>query len=254
MASDKSRRNRGQILIITSLIVMMLLVSAVVYVNDAAKNAPTSKTEADSTLSAVRQAALHTIISSLANVSNGGNISVLESNLQKLNAALSDQSYSAIFIMEYTALNETPYKDGTWLFWGSAGEGVSSMHVGFTVNSSGTSMERYSEFAVNVTASILLTSNYQSLNESARQVNVTCDVFNDDKAALAEDLTVYYECSESTGWTEVVSPNVSDYGNGTYLLSFTAETLSPTDPTLISINCRDTRGIHVWANATSTAT
>ena len=58
-----SRGNRGQILVITSLIVVMLLVSAVAYVNETQKNSPVSQVEGGFGLAAVRQSLEHAVLS-----------------------------------------------------------------------------------------------------------------------------------------------------------------------------------------------
>jgi len=52
----------------------------------------------------------------------------------------------------------------------------------------------------------------------------------------------------------VSSTNNIDYGNGTYRMSFIAETESVNDPMLISAQVYDMRGIFVLANATCSET
>ncbi len=251
MKSSRSRRsNSGQVLIVTSLIVMMLLLSAVIYVNEVQKKMPAYSNEGYGKFSAIRQAAVHTVMSALANVSNGGNSSVLVDDLDMLESVAAENFYDSFFAMECTPLNSTPYQDGVYISWDSEGEGVSSMYVSFALNSSGTSRTSHSEYIINLTSAISVNGNYTPLNASLKQVNLTCNVLNEDKPALAENFTVYYEQGVSGSWVQPSSVEYVDYGNGTYQLSFTAE--STNDPLQTSLRCMDTRGISIWANATCT--
>lgn len=244
------RRNSGQVLIITSLIVVMLLLSTVLYVNETEKNAPINETEANVNFAQAKQAALHTVMSALASITNGGNVSVLIDDLNRLKAVLTANSYSTIFNMGYAPLNSSPYQDGVWISWGSNGDGVSSIYADFALNSTGISSSQYIEFGSNVTSSINVVGTYASSNASTWQVNVTCAVFNEDQPSLARSLAVYYEQGGSTEWVEPASLGTVDYGNGTYLLYFSLDSLI--DPLQISVRCEDARGIYVWANATAT--
>lgn len=249
-SSRPQRRNSGQVLIITSLIVVMLLLSAVIYVNETEKNAPNNVTEPNVDSAQAKQAALHTAVSALANITSGGNVGVLIDDLNRLKAVLTANSYGTIFNMAYAPLISSPYQDGVWISWGSNGDGVSSIYADFVLNSTGISSSQYLEFGVNVTSSINVIGTYTSSNASTWRVSVTCTVFNEDQPSLARNLAAYYEQSEPTEWVEPASLGTVDYGNGTYLLQFSLD--SQTDPLQISVRCLDARGIYVWANATAT--
>jgi len=249
------RRNSGQVLIITSLIVVMLLLSTVIYVTETQRNSPTYDNRADPAFSAIRQGALHTVISALANISRGGAASVLVTDLNLFESAITSHSASAILNVDVTPLNTTPYQNGTWISWGSSGEGVSSAYVSFEVNSTHPAATHYSEFAVNVTSRIVVGGFYEQLTGASKEVNLTCTVSNKGEAALAQNLTVYYERDGSLSpeeWIQAASVATIDYGNGTYLMSFTAKTDQRSNPMLVSVHCTDLRGIFVRANATCT--
>ncbi|MFB3890222.1 MAG: hypothetical protein ACE14S_12090, partial [Candidatus Bathyarchaeia archaeon] len=73
MKKAKSHRGEsGQVLIITSLIVVMLLLSSVIYITETQKDMPEHAEKADVNPAAMWQAARHTVTSALANVSGGG--------------------------------------------------------------------------------------------------------------------------------------------------------------------------------------
>ena len=80
-------------------------------------------------------------------------------------------------------------------------------------------------------------------------VTLTCKVYNEREPALAKNITLYYE--NLGNWIEVNSSNnlsIEDYGNGTYLISFTAEI--PSEDVQVSAHAYDLRDIFVRANTT----
>ena len=248
-ARVEHRKNSGQVLVITSLVVVLLLLSSVVYVTETQKNAPVYHPDANTDLSAIKQAAMHTVMSALVNISNGGAPSVLGEDLSRLKFAVKDNSYLAMSDLEFEALTSAPYVDGVSVSWGTNGEGVSSIFVNFALNSSGFSSSYYSEYFVNVTSSISVAGYYTQLSESLRQVNLTCTVLNEGNPAQIENLAAYYEQDSPVGWVQAVLPVSINYGNGTYLTSFTTE--NTTQSYLpVSVHCIDARGVSVWANVT----
>jgi hypothetical protein len=249
------RSNSGQVLIIAALIITMLLLSTALYVAEIEKAAPSYEPETDTSFSSYKLGTLHTVISALANISNGGNVDVLVADLNQFQSAVAAHSYNAIFKMEFTPFNVAPYEDGVWIAWGSSGSGVSSAYVNFVLNSSGASANYYSGYAVNITSELNISGDYALLTGTLKQVNVTCTVSNEGKPALAQNFTIYYEQDGSLSpeeWIQAASPSIVDYGNGTYRMSFTAETSQQSDPMLVSVHCHDLRGILIRANVTCT--
>jgi hypothetical protein len=249
------RDNSGQVIVITALMVAMVLLSTAIFVIETEKDVPTtSDTETNNVFSAYQQAAKSTLISALANVTNGGDPSVLAADLNELDSLITSRSYQSILQMNFTPLNEAPYQNGIWISWGADGRGVSSAFITLDVNSTETSATSTLEHAINVTSQANLSGNYLQLNGALNQVNLTVNVLNEGKPALAQNFTFYYEdaASATENWTQVTSPSITDFGNGTYAVSFNAQTQQPEDPILASMHCQDQRGILICANVTCT--
>ncbi len=240
----------GQVIIITALLVASLLLSTAIYVFETEKEVPTVDTGENNVYPAYQQSTINTLISALANVTNGGNPSVLTADLNELTRAITSDSYQAMLQMDFTPLNVDPYQNGIWISWGTDGKGVSSAYVSFVFGSSSSSTSSNLEYDVNVTSEVDLSGNYQ-LNGNLTQVNLTVNVLNEGKPALAQNFTFYFE-NATDGWVKVGSPSITDFGNGTYSVSFTTETDQSSDPLLVSMLCQDQRGISVGANVTCT--
>jgi hypothetical protein len=241
----------GQVIIITALLVATLLLSTAIYVFETEKEVPTVGTDENTVFPAYQQSIRNTLISALASVTNGSGPSVLTDDLNELNAAIASHSYQAILQMNYTPLNVDPYQNGIWKSWGADGQGISSAYVSFAFNSSGPSTSSSLEYNVNVTSETNLSGNYMQLNGTLMQANLTVNLLNEGKPALAQNFTFYFE-NATEGWVKVDSPSINDFGNGTYAVSFIAETDQPSDPLLVSMLCQDQRGVFVGANATCT--
>jgi hypothetical protein len=250
-----NRRNSGQVLVIASLVVTLLLLSTALYVSEIEKNAAVYEQRVNPAFSAYKLGVTHTVISALANVSNGGSADVLTADLSQFKSVVDGHSFNAIVKMDFTPFNTAPYQDGVWISWDASGRGIASAYVSLVLNASGTSATYYSEYAVNVTSEIEVNGYYTLLTGSLKQVNVTCNVLNEGSPALAQNFTVYYEQDGSLSpeeWVQVTSPSITDYGNGTYTMSFTAETTNPEDQMLVSVHSHDLRYILTKANATCT--
>ena len=242
-------------LVIAALVVTLLLLSTALYVSEVEKNAAVYEQRVNPAFSEYKLGIMHTVISSLVNVSNGGSATVLGANLDQFKGIVEANSFNAMVTMDCTLLNSTPYQNGIWISWGTNGRGTSSAYVNLVLNASATSSDYYSEYAVNVTSEIEVNGYYSVLTGSMKQVNLTCNVLNEGKPALAQNFTVYYEQDGSLlpeEWVQVTSPSLTDYGNGTYTLSFTAETTNPDDPMLVSVHSHDLRYIFTQANVTCT--
>jgi hypothetical protein len=244
------------VIIIAALLVASLLLSTAIYVLETEKEVPTVSPAENNVYPSYQQSMINTLISALANVTNGGNSGVLVTDLKELTAAITNNSYNAILQIDYTPLNAVPYQNGIWISWGASGQGVSSVYVRFAFNSSGSSLSSHLESDVNVTTEAHLSGNYQ-LNGNSTQINLTVNILNEGKPALAQNFTFYNEYNKSPlieNWTKVDLPRITDFGNGTYSVSFTTEPDPSNYPLLISMICQDQRGIVVGANATCTYT
>lgn len=242
------RNNSGQVIVITALLLALILLSTAIYVIETEKGVPIAGNSEDNNYAAYEQSIRSTIISALANVSNGGNPSVLKIDLDKLNSVIESHSYQDIVQMDFTPLNAVPYQNGVWVSWGADGYGISSVYASFTFNSSGFSSSSNLEYDVNVTSEINLSSYYLQLNDTFEQANLTVNVLNEGKPALAQNFAAYFE--NATEWINVQEPNVNNFGNGTYAVSFEVETGQLSGPLQVSMYCQDQRDITIGANVT----
>ncbi|MFB3889844.1 MAG: hypothetical protein ACE14S_10170, partial [Candidatus Bathyarchaeia archaeon] len=128
------------------------------------------------------------------------------------------------------------------------GTGISSAYVDFALNASGNFADYHAEYAVNVTSALNVSGEWAPLNATHRQVSLTCEVSNEAKLALAKEFALYYKDTGGAGWTQASDVSIRDRGNGTYLVSFDAQ--SQDNPLRVSVHCINTRGIVVWANVT----
>ncbi len=251
----RNRRNSGQVLIIVSLTVTLLLLSTALFVAESLRSELVNQPSSTQTFSFYEQGLRNTMISalanvSLANVSNSGDTGVLLEDLDQFGAVAANYSYNSILQITATPLNATPYQDGIWINWSSNGEGVTSACVNYSLDSYDTASTYHSEGSINITTEIDVSGYYALEAGSTKQVNLTCNVNNEGKPALANNFTIYYQ-KLSGRWVQVSSPNnIVDYGNGTYTMSFTISTYNPS--AVISVNCYDLRGIFVQANMTCT--
>jgi hypothetical protein len=253
MERNFRRDSKGQVIVITALLVAVLLLSTALYVVETEKEVPTaSGLRENNVFQVYQQSARNTLISALANVTNSSNPAVLASDLNQLKSAVISHSYQAILQMDYTPLNSVPYQNGFWISWGADGYGVSSAYVSFNFNLSGNLASSNSQYSVNVSSEVYVSGNTQILSENSVQISLTVRVLNDGKAALAQTLAFYFE--NDSVWTRVDSPSIADFGNGTYSVVFTVETGQPSDPIPVSVSCLDQRGILVDANVTCAST
>jgi hypothetical protein len=242
--------NSGQALIVASLVISVMLLSTAYYVNDTEKNIRTSQIAADLSFLTTKSSIANTLISALANITNGGNTGILGMDLDGLSSTIENHSYDERFDLQFTPLNSSPYQNGIYISWGSNGTGVSSASVSFFINFSGPYANSYSEYEANVTTAIAIESTITS-GGPEKNVNVTCQMLNGKDPAQASDITLYYQNETGGPWTTVLpSDNLNsiDYGNGTYFISFTAYAQNTLH---VSAQAHDLRNILVMANATS---
>ena len=248
----KRNGDSGQILLIAAFIMASLLVSAQLYILDVGKISGEMNSDSlNDLMSCVKLGSRHVVSGSLANISNGGSSSLLESNLREWAEFLSAQYVEGKNILNFTLEESSPYSSGVWLLWGADGYGVSSACVDFIHTLAGREADVDMAYSVNVTTALLISSTSHMLNETARQINVAIKVLDEAGPALATQITVYYSVSGS--WLIPDDANdfaLLDYGNGTYVASFTAAI--PTPQAEVSVHTADSRGVYVQANVTST--
>lgn len=252
---EEFRANRsGQLLIVAALAIAVLVSSTTIYVYELSRDTNSSDSPPlnDSVLS-LKQSTRNVMISSLANVSNGGSSSVLATNLNTFSQLVASLHHLGTMSLDFTPLNDSTYDSGTYLSWNTSAIGVSSAYVNFTLRVYGLEEDIDAAFAVNVTTTITISGSYATLLSGDKQVNLTCRVYNEDEPALAKNMTFFYE--NSGNWIQVDASNdlfIIDQGNGTYLVSFTVNIPSDTVP--VSVRGYDSRNVFVPANTTCSGT
>ena len=246
-----NRRNRGQALIVTGLIITLILMSTVYYVLETEKQTMNIQNTANSDFLATTLNTKNTLISALANLSNDGDKETLTRNLNRLATVLHTRSYDAESDLSFVPLNSSPYEDGTWISWREDGSGVSSTYVSFTINVSSSAANYHSDYETNITTAVRIQGVYTGA-DIEKVVNVTCTVYDETGPALASRIDIFYQNQTDESWLKVDwqnNPAIVDYGNGTYAISFQA--LSQ-EPVRVSAQIKDLRDIYVMANATCT--
>jgi hypothetical protein len=196
----------------------------------------------DSFQSSVRS----TAVSALANFSGGGESTVFGSDLAQLQSVISAHSYAAQLSMTYNLLNSGGYSDGLRV-WQGSGEGVSSAYVTVTCTSSSSMGGSQVAYIVNVTDCIQVTGQY-SQSDSIKTVTLNVHLYSEAGGALADTFTLSY--LNASSWVNPESPQIGSSGDGTYTITFTAQTEQTGEPLDVSVACLDTRGISVGASVT----
>ncbi|MCS7124913.1 MAG: hypothetical protein NZ932_05830 [Candidatus Bathyarchaeota archaeon] len=238
----------GQLLIVTALAIAILIASTSIYVYELTmENQNVENSSAVELALAVRTSLRNAMISALANITKSGQKTVLTENLNMLTDAYLRWYPQRICQITYTLLNGAGYVDGLRLLW-SDGLGVSSQYAFFTLKILGQTSKTTINDAINITTAITVNGYYiANGNESIKIVNLTCNVFNEEKPTQAKQITLYYEASPGA-WIPVDNPSMTDWGNGTYSLHFTITTASRV--VHVSAHVVDARNIFVAANAT----
>jgi len=252
MREKNSRRRSGQVLVIAVLVVSLVLLSTQLYIYEVGKSLRVKSVHVNDFVLAMRLGSQHTVTGSLANISVGGDDSVLLANLQRWAAFTGGLYQFGKPVLTFTLENTPPYVNGTYLSWGTDGFGVTSAYANFTFSLLDSQVTTQSSYAVNVTTSLLVEGFYRRVDLLTTEVNVICTVLNDGEPALAENVTVLYKRLEAWFRADALdSYSFTDYGNGTYQISF-RESYLPLETINVSAQIYDLRGIYAQANVTCT--
>ncbi len=240
----------GQLLIIAALVIALLISSTTTYIYELTKETDTSETRAiNDFILALKQNTKNAMISSLANVSNGGTKITLKTNLNKLSEVFRNLRHFGTCSQSFTVYNDSYYDSGTWLSWNTSGAGVSSAYANFNLTVYGMTAKIDMPYMANVTTAIAINGSYSVISGDEKQVTLICKTYNEAQPALWKNVTVFYESGGS--WIQANSTNnlsIVDYGNGTYSISFTITLVS--DAVSVSTSVLDSRDIFVRANTT----
>ncbi len=242
--------NSGQLLIVGALAIAILISVTTVYVYELGNETNSVDVRSiNNFILAIKQSTRNTMISSLANVSNGGERIVLTANLDKLSEIVRNLHQFGISQLNFGVLNDSVYDSGIWLSWNTNNLGVSSACANFTLKVYGIGVNVSLDYAFNITTSIVVNGYYIKLANEEKMVNLTCRVYNEGEYALVKEFNIFYE--KFGEWKPVNSLNglsIINYGNGTYTISFTADT--PSEKVQVLVNTYDLRDIFVQANTT----
>ena len=245
------RKNEsGQILIICVLVVSLVILSTQLHIYEVAQSLHgVSQLQTSSFLFSIERDSRNVVVSSLVNVSSGGDSAILPSNLNTWASFLRRMPQSGTPHLTFEVA-QAPYVNGTRLAWGDDGFGVTSAYCDFAVSFLGQYANTNMMFPVNVTTSIQLFAYCQNLGGNLKQVDMTGRVFNEDAPALAQNVTVLFQ--NATGyWLSAAgqpSYRFADSGTGVYAARFEVDTPQPT--VSVSMQVSDLRGVHVQANTT----
>ena len=253
MKRQSGRQSSGQILVIAVLVVSLVLLSTQLYIYEVGRSLEETRSiRANDFVFAVKLGSKHVVTGSLVNISVGGDGSTLFANLERWVSFVEGLYQFGKPVLNFTLRNTSPYANGIRLSWDTEGFGISSAYADFNFSLQDGQVSVQLPHTVNVTTSLVIEAVYRTLQGSVKQINVTCNVLNEVNPALAENVTLLYENSgawlradEQTGYT------FTDYGNGTYLISFEADVQE--ENVNVSAQVYDLRGIYVQANVTCTS-
>jgi hypothetical protein len=242
LAADSS----GQLLIVTALAIAILISSTAVYIYELGMETNTEPAKSISNfILALKVSTRNAVISSLANVSNGGEKTILANNLDEFAQFLRSLNSIGVCNLNFTVLNNAQYDSGIQTSW-NASTGISSAYASFTLNVYGIAENVTANYSVNITTTITVNGYFTPTIGGGKLVNLTCKIYNDGDYALAKNMSFFYENLGS--WTPINASNdlsTVDYGNGTYTISFTVDVSSETVHVLVKTY--DTREILVQA-------
>jgi hypothetical protein len=240
--------NKGQVIVITALLIALMILSTFVYVTAIIKQAPTIESNQFDVFPQYQQSLRNTLISSLANVTNNGTSQILNENIGKLNQIFSSHYYESMLEINCTLSNVVPYQNGLWISGPQENHAVVGAKASYQLSSIGNSKISNNAGIVNIISEAYLSGNSLQINETAKQVTLTAQVLNEGVPTLAAGFTCYYQNGAVLIKTEAF--NVTDFGNGTYRIVFSAQSSPSSEPLVASMNIIDHRGIIVSVNTT----
>jgi len=246
----EGKGSSGQIIVIAALIIALTIISTELYVYELGKTIGEANTNSfNDYIFAIKLGSQHIVTGSLANVSQGGPDQTLIVNLERWFSLVARQYHMGRAVLNFTPYEMQPYSSGIRILWGSNGLGVASAYADFDLKLSDREVNVNVTYAINVTTTLLVQGTYRVVQGDEKQVNVTCNLLNEGRPALAKVITSCYRNLDD--WLIPGSLNnytLVDCGNGTYLISFVAE-ISSSDVE-ISVHAYDQREIYTQANAT----
>jgi hypothetical protein len=240
--------SKGQVIVITALLIGLLMFSTFVYVNEVIKKAPTIETNQNDVFSQYQHGLKNTLISALANITSDNNTQVLNQDIEKLNQIFSSHFYGSLLEIDYTLASAAPYQGGLWISTGQENHTIVGAQVSYQLFSVGKSETSNVVGNVTVGSEVYLSGNSSQIDQATKQGNLTLRVFNDGMPALASNYSCYY--LDGAQWVRIENFSSTDFGTGTYEIVFSAQLSQPSDPLTVAMYVLDQRGISMRVQAT----
>jgi hypothetical protein len=249
MMNPSFRNNsKGQVIVITALLIGLLMFSTFVYVTEVIKKAPAIETNQNELFPQYQQNLKNTLISALANITSDNNTQVLNQDIDKLNQIFSSHFYGSLIQINYTLANTAPYQDGLWISSGQENHTTVGAQVSYQLFSVGKSETSTVVGNVVVASEVYLYGNSSQIDQATKQGNLTLQVFNEGVSALVSNFSCYYQ--DGAQWVRIENFSSTDFGTGTYEIVFSVQLSQPSDPLTVAIYVLDQRGISLRVQAT----
>jgi hypothetical protein len=246
------RQRKGQILLLAVLLISLLMISTQLCIYEVGRSTVVfSSPNINSYILSIKLGSEHVVTGTLANISNGGEKSILSTNLEDWTSFIENLYQFGKPILDSSFPDNPLYTGGTRLSWGTDGFGASSTVSDFNLSILDNPVNAQLSFRVNITTSLLQEAEGRIVQNDVKQINVSSSLFNEGVPALGTSITVFFLDMGTWKLAQNQSSYFSiDYGNGTYLTSFEVDT--PQVSMGISVCTLDLRGIYVQANSTLT--
>jgi len=239
--------NKGQVIVITALLIGLLMFSTFVYVTEVINQAPAVETNQNELFPQYQQNLKNTLISALANITSDNNTQVLTQDLERLNQIFSSHFYGSLLQINYTLANTAPYQDGLWISSGQENHTAVGAQVSYQLFSVGKSETSNVVGNVTIASEVYLSGNSSQIYQATKQGNLTLQIFNEGMPALASNFSCYYQ--DGAQWVRIENFSFTDFGTGTYEMVFSAQLSQPSDPLTVAIYVLDQRGINMRVQA-----
>ncbi len=243
-----SAGNSGQLLVVAALIIAILISSTTMYVyNLDSQDAEADNDRSGDYLLVFKQASRNVLISSLSNISKGGETSVLATNLLALSGVLRKMQTSLVNL-SFVLPSESSYESGVQISWNSS-EGFSTVYVHFGLEITGT-YDVSSEYDVNVTTSLAVNCSVTTSAEGEKLIDLTCNLFNEDKPVLLKTISISYGTGENLSQADIQNGlAIWDKGDGSYDIRFVV----PNQTEIVVVRALDPRDIYVQSEVDVTS-